>query len=422
MAAVPRTADAPDGASADDGLHTRLTGIADALGTLLAGYEPDRVTGPDAASLLRLFVRIERMGATGKALSAHRAAAAEVHRAGGHRTTAHWLAEQTGDSVGDAIETERLGEALSAQPAIDGAMRQGRLSRRKAAALAGAVAVDPAAEADLLQRAESQTLREVRDACARVRSRARSAEEEARRHERLRRDRTCRTWTDADTGAFHLAATLAPDDGARVLAALEAASDAVFLAARSAGTRDSLDNRRADALVALATGDHHRSGRRSGASVHVRVDLDALRQGFAGSGQVCEIPGVGPVPVQVAREVMGDALTSIVITDGTDVTTVCRLTRHIPAAVASALLERDPTCVVPGCDRADHLEVDHWQVDFARGGPTAWWNLAHLCPHHHRLKTTGRFRLTGGPGRWRFTPAAGPPDDEPGQPELALSG
>ena len=119
---------------------------------------------------------------------------------------------------------------------------------------------------------------------------------------------------------------------------------------------------------------------------------------------------------------MGDALTSIVITDGTDVTTVCRLTRHIPAAVASALLERDPTCVVPGCDRADHLEVDHWQVDFARGGPTAWWNLAHLCPHHHRLKTTGRFRLTGGPGRWRFTPAAGPPDDEPGQPELALSG
>jgi hypothetical protein len=143
-------------------------------------------------------------------------------------------------------------------------------------------------------------------------------------------------------------------------------------------------------------------GRCRNDSVHVRIDLDALRQGYAGPGQVCEIPGVGPISVRRAREVMGDALTRLVITDGVDVPAICNVKRTIPAAIGSALLERDPTCVVPGCDQSRHLQIDHWQVDFADDGPTEWWNLVRLCPHHHRLKTDKLFRLEGGAGHWRF--------------------
>ena len=33
------------------------------------------------------------------------------------------------------------------------------------------------------------------------------------------------------------------------------------------------------------------------AQVTLRVDLGALRRGAVGPGEVCEIPGVGPVPV-----------------------------------------------------------------------------------------------------------------------------
>jgi hypothetical protein len=60
--------------------------------------------------------------------------------------------------------------------------------------------------------------------------------------------------------------------------------------------------------------------------------------------------------------------------------------------------------VVPGCDVAHGLEIDHWQVDFADGGKTSLENLARVCKRHHLLKTHQGFRLEGGPGRWQWVP------------------
>ena len=112
-----------------------------------------------------------------------------------------------------------------------------------------------------------------------------------------------------------------------------------------------------------------------------------------GTGEVCEIPGVGPIPVRVARDRLGDALCHLVITDGVDVTTVCRLGRHIPEALRVALIERDQSCVIDGCGVALGLEFDHWQVDYAQGGTVSLDNLVRLCKHHHRQKTYGGFTL-----------------------------
>jgi hypothetical protein len=112
------------------------------------------------------------------------------------------------------------------------------------------------------------------------------------------------------------------------------------------------------------------------ALVHLRVDLDALRRGSLSDGEVCEIPGVGPVPVQTARDLLGDALCDLVITNGTDITTVCHLGRSIPRALNTALIERDRHCVVPGCDVTKGLERDHWIVSFVRGGPATIENPA----------------------------------------------
>ncbi|HEX7443207.1 MAG TPA: HNH endonuclease signature motif containing protein, partial [Acidimicrobiales bacterium] len=92
---------------------------------------------------------------------------------------------------------------------------------------------------------------------------------------------------------------------------------------------------------------------------------------------------------------MGDALCDLVITDGVDVTTVCRLGRSVPEALKTAIAERDQRCVVPGCGVALGLERDHWQVDFAKGGVASMDNLARLCTHHHQLKTHHGFALTG---------------------------
>ncbi len=105
---------------------------------------------------------------------------------------------------------------------------------------------------------------------------------------------------------------------------------------------------------------------------------------------------------------MGDALCDLVITNGTDVTTVCRLGRSIPTDLNTALIERDRCCVVPGCDVALGLERDHWAISFAKGGPVSLENLARLCHHHHYQRTHQGFQLHGGPGRWRFEPPATP--------------
>ena len=453
---------------AESGAASLLSALAERLEGLVVAFEPARFSGPDAASLVGSFARIERLALAGKTLAAVRAAEANVHRSSGERDAAQWLAGATGESVGDARGTLRLGDALSDQPGVADAFRKGKLSKGKATAVSGAVHEDPASEGELLSTAESDTLHQVRERALRIRARKRSAEDEAARDERLHRQRSCRTWTDPEDGSFRLDARLTPVDGARLLSVLRRAADRRFEAARDEGTRESPDAYAADALVGLVCGDDRtpRRGRRSGGrararaggsadrrdlgsgrdraavqdggadreepgpdgelrgfevesdddgervtgctgrcrndSVHVRIDLDALRQGYAGPGQVCEIPGVGPISVRRAREVMGDALTRLVITDGVDVPAICNVKRTIPAAIGSALLERDPTCVVPGCDQSRHLQIDHWQVDFADDGPTEWWNLVRLCPHHHRLKTDKLFRLEGRAGQWRF--------------------
>ena len=66
--------------------------------------------------------------------------------------------------------------------------------------------------------------------------------------------------------------------------------------------------------------------------VHVRVDHQALRRGHIEPGEVCEIPGIGPIPVDVARRLAADSVLSVLVTDGIDVTAVAHAGRTIPAA------------------------------------------------------------------------------------------
>jgi len=327
-----------------------------------------------------------------------------------------------------------LGDSLATHPGMDSAYREGKLSRSKAKAIASAVKVNPDSEDELVAAAEGDTARQNRDRCQRAKAQGRSRQDAKALYDAIHRDRSCRTWTDTETGAFRLDARLTPDAGAALKAALKLESDRVFHQARRAGVKESPDAYAADALVALITrgpasstakssddqssddqtpndgqpGTQRSKGTR--ALVHVRVDLDALRSGVVGPGGICEIPGVGPIPVDTARELMGDALCELVITNGIDVTTITKMGRAIPAALRRALDERDATCVVPGCDAVTGLEIDHRIVEVRDNGPTAMWNLAKLCSHHHDLRHHQGFTLAGGPGNWQWIPPGGDPD------------
>jgi hypothetical protein len=208
-----------------------------------------------------------------------------------------------------------------------------------------------------------------------------------------------------------LAARLTPDEGARLLAEVDARRDRMVADARAGGWYEGVDAHRADALVDLArTADGDDAPAGPEAMVHVWVDYEALLRGFTLEGECCEVPGLGPVPVAVARRLADDAILRILVTRGVEITAVAHGGRTVPAPVRAALECRDPKCIVPHCEVRRGLEIDH-RVPWAVGGPTVLANLARLCRwHHHHQKSHLGYTYRGGPGTWEWIPPDTPTD------------
>lgn len=378
----------------------------------LADLEPERITSADAAELFGVFAELTRLGSAGQVLLTPRVAQSDAWKSEGHRSAASWVAQTTGIGLGDAIATLETAERLQSLPKTTEALRSGALSAPQVREIAAAAAGHPSAELQLLEAATTCTLKGLKDRCRQVRAAAGSAQAENARYEAVRRSRFFRHWSDPD-GALRGEFKLTPDDGARMLSSVEMRANELFDEARKAGNRESPAAYAADALVDLVTRSTSGATIKTDRSsvVHVRVDASALRRGHVEDGEVCEIPGVGPVPVSTARSLMSEAFIKLLVTDGVDVLSVSHVGRAVPARVRSAIEERDPTCVVPGCDVAMGLEIDHWQIDFGDDGPTELANLARLCHFHHSMKTYRGFKLGGGPGKWEWHP---PPDFDSG--------
>ena len=374
--------------------------------------DPDRVTSAQAASLVEVFAEIERLAAAGRVLYAKRAADSAVWRDEGHRSAAAWMAAKTKSGLGEAMASLETAEALGSLHSTSEALRRGELSLSQAYEISVAASAHPEAERALLKAAAEHGLKGLREKCAQVRATSGSAQGENQRYRATHAARYLRHYNDAD-GAFRLDARLTPDAGAKMMAAIDSEARTIFDDARRAGTRAPSAAYAADALVALATGCARGSGgavgrrRGPGASVHIRVDVSALRRGHVRSGETCEIPGVGPVPVATATRALSDAFVKLFVTDGVDVQSVCHVGRTVPAHVQSALEERDPTCVVPECEMANGLENHHWGVPFAECGTSALGGLARICAWHHDLVTYDGHELTGGPGKWALQPPPG---------------
>jgi len=153
--------------------------------------------------------------------------------------------------------------------------------------------------------------------------------------------------------------------------------------------------------------------RRGGTSTNTARDALEI------SGRLAELPrldgsrvrscarfaGVGPVPVAVARDMLGDAVLRLVVTNGVDVANVTHLGRGPTAAQRAALMWMSPTCSVEGCNRA-RIEIDHSEP-WARTRHTRLAELNPLCGFHHGLKTRLDYALVAGSGKRPFVP----PDD-----------
>jgi hypothetical protein len=287
--------------------------------------------------------------------------------------------------------------------------------------------MDATSEAELLELAELESFVELQRAAARVRA---AATDEDERHRRAHRRRHLRHWVDVE-GAFRFSGSLTAEAGAVLMAGLEPHRQ--MLSRRTAEADRGRKRRRdsdaavaADALVAMARqgagAQPHDPLRPSPAAVvHVRVDHSALQRGHCQRGEVCEVPGVGPVTVAWVGSLLADAAVAALAVEDGQVLKVAHLGRVIPAKVRTALVERDQTCVVPGCAKDCDLEIDHIRP-IAVGGRTELANLCRLCRFHHYLKTHHGWRISRRGKRWLWEgPHGPPPDPNARQPELAAA-
>ena len=408
--------------------------IGCAVGELLAGLEkvvkvldPEALSGPESLEQFEMFHRMERLAAAGKALCARQMAATQAWYSGGHRSPCHLMAEVTGSSVRHAVDLLDAAEAMRMLPATEDKFRAGALTERQAMEVASAAAADPESEEELLEVAERDSFLELQQAAARVRA---AATDEEERHRRAHRRRNFRHWVDVE-GAFRFSGSLTAEAGAVLMAGLEPHRQAL---SRQAAESDKGRRRRRDSDAAVAADALVEMARHGAASqpgdplrptpaaiIHVRADHAAMERGYTKRGEVCEVPGVGPVTVAWVQSLLPDAVVAALLVEDGEVLKVAHLGRFIPAKVKTALVERDRTCVVPGCSVDTDLEIDHIRPR-AAGGWTELANLCRLCHFHHYLKTHHGWRISRAGRRWLWEgPHGPPPDPNARQPELTTA-
>jgi hypothetical protein len=362
-----------------------LTTTRAALERLASEFEPGTLTGEQAVRVVAELGVIRRLtdGMLGRA--AKRVEETSAHAASGARDAAHLYARAVGSDATEARRAISTAKRLERLPETKAAVQEGRLSARQAELVADAATRNPGAERSLLA-AAGEGLTPLKDACVRARAQAEDPDARAARQHVARR---YRMWTASD-GMVEGHFRLTPEVGGAVKAKIDAETQRIFRARRTSGPHESHEAYAADAFAHLVQRDSGaKTTKGTVTNVHIVIDQPALVRGNAIEGERCEIPGVGPVNVAWVREMLGEAFVTAVIKKGRDITTVAHFGRHIPAHLRTAMIVAGRECVVAGCDARGYLEIDHSEVDFAKGGPAAWWNLGYGCSVCHRRKTQG---------------------------------
>ena len=138
----------------------------------------------------------------------------------------------------------------------------------------------------------------------------------------------------------------------------------------------------------------------------IRLDYEALVRGVAEGDEMCEIRGLGPIPVSVARALLGDAILKLVITKGVDVLSVTHLGRSPTMAQQVAIWWQSHMCTRDTCTRTERLENDHGP-EWRKTKHTRLDELDPVCNREHDLKTNHGWDFVKGNGRRAMVP----PDD-----------
>jgi hypothetical protein len=451
---------------------SRLEDAVAVIGEFVDTFDADLIDGDRAARLVEVFTQGARFCEAGRLAAAARVEHTHAWKREGHRNAREWYQAKTKTSATDATRSLETGKHLQHQPHLNKSLRSGKISADQADEIASAAHADPTSEHELVAEAERSSLKRTRKACQAVRAAAAKDPAGDRQKIHASRYFAHWTASDgalegkfrvtADHGAIVLAAleeerravfAQARADGTREPHQAYLADAFVNLARNTltdpppTPNPDDPDSRNPDAPAtpgpepgpdsgppATAHPDpgneptaptptparterpdrrcptcHRRPGpTRPPAVINIRVDHAALTRGHTNPGEICEIEGIGPVPVQTVRAAASDAILNALLIKNGQVIATTPAGRTIPAHLRRTLTERDRTCVIPGCDNQHHLEIHHLKP-YAEGGTTTEDNTARICPYHHDQITYADATLTGPPRHWKWTPPPRPP-------------
>lgn len=317
----------------------------------------------------------------------------------GMRSCAHWLSINIGVDVYTGAELVRAGHALKELPALGAAFAEGRISFDKIRALTRvATSADDEMWLMVALHASGGQLARI---CRGVRL-ALEADDPRRAGDALL-NRGVRVWW-RDDGMLELMAVLPKEDGAIVMAAIEAAAHIVATEERHVPSPDqpelAAEHRtqpmlRADALVRLCEAWVASAAAAPVVApttqVVVHVDAAVLAGDTPGGrSRIEDGPWLSPAAI---RRLSCDAdVVTVTERDGLPID-VGRVRRLITPRLRLALQSRDEGCRFPGCSvpapRADGHHIKHW----SDGGKTNLDNLVSLCRFHHARHHDGMFQI-----------------------------
>jgi hypothetical protein len=333
-----------------------LDELTDGLRTVVRDLEPETLLGGQAANAVDRFAELERLAAVGKLLAAARVGECNTWKHTGHKTLASWLAAKSGTGLAPAADGLAMVGRLDECRGTDKALRAGELSVAQAKEVTLGAAAAPEAEDDLLDLARR------------------------------------------DDPAAPASPEVSPNSAPEPVGTTQQLSWMVERAESAIAAIPAV----VDPTVALSG-----SGRWAAAKVIVRVDHSALERGYTEGDEVCEIAGVGPVPVSVVEEMIaGDAFLAAIVTKGHDVLNVAHLGRQANAYQRTGLEWNYQTCTVLGCSNP-RMQTDH-RLDYADTHHTKLDELDGLCTYHHALKTFEGWALVRGKGRRDMVPPNDP--------------
>ena len=348
----------------------------DNLEKINAGLEPDLLSSDDTRRMFAEYARAQRLAAFGIAALARKV------------DNASEVAAVTGTSMGKAKETVATGKVLAESAELNSAMQQGAVSLDQAVEIARAEESAPGSAEALLAVSQSEPFHVLRE-------KSRKAKLEAEQHvglgARQRAARRARNYPD-ELGMVNILLTFEPHLGTPIVARAEAEAQRLSMEARRRGEQEPFERYLADAYAQMLAHPGTVKGRARRPELVVLVSHEVTKRGWTDvlEGEVCKIPGVGPIAPATAREIAKNAFINGVIFDGKDLRELKRWTKHIPVEVQVALELGDPpefdgvACV--DCGNRFKTEFDHVKPRAALG-PTSNGNLRPRCWLCHQTKT-----------------------------------